>query len=58
MKSRLFCGGVIWDKHRTKQVGLLMLEATADRYQRTFMEGFMEKQERGYLGELIDVLGG
>jgi hypothetical protein len=57
MKPRLYCGTVIWNSQRTRQIGALLLEATNDRYQRSFLETFMKKQEQGYLGELLRALG-
>ena len=56
MKSISYCGVVIWNKQRTKQVGVLMLEATYDRYNLNQMAAFTKKHQQGYFGDLIDSL--
>jgi hypothetical protein len=54
MKSVLYCGQVIWNKHRDQQIGVLMLEATYDRWNENQVSQFIKKEAQGYLGDLIN----
>lgn len=54
MKSKMRCGTVIWNRERTRQVGVVLLESTSTRYGPNELESFMKKHEQSYLSELIE----
>lgn len=57
MRSRVYCGTVIWSNEKQSAVGVLLFEASQNHYSGgTALRERIKKEERGHLGALIDAI--
>jgi hypothetical protein len=54
MKSRVYCGTVIWSAERNQAVGVLMCESTMDRIGDSRLTEIIKSETHGPLGVMLD----